>query len=425
MPAFGVSNDIKTYEVVAYDKAGNESTKTFTIDSKKPIVVVNDTEYTGEESGNNFIDIGRFDSVNVNILEENIKYVNIWYNGVLQEDYLNVDYIQEGTYQIEVRDEFSNKTKIEFYVGKYDSKIVFSGLDNIVYDGNPVDDITVDVVDSEGKKVEQPILVNYYKDSYGEGNLLTGAPTDAGTYVIAAYYQKDNGDYEIAWASAEFTIKQATPTIELTEPDNLYFDETQKEYGIKVIGVNGEIEGPRMNVVYKDRVTGEDLETAPTKIGKYTLGIYVGPSQNYTRADKWINFEIVENPDHVTKFNKPLESGETYYSNIPYDMYDEDGIMGLYFDLDGDENGKSYATCEDLIAAVGNITTSTIEGFYAVNNKSFKSDYPVPGDYNGTVSVCVEDVYGNRVFFNNISIYKSNPNKLTYGTEGVIENINN
>lgn len=106
-------------------------------------------------------------------------------------------------------------------------------------------------------------------------------------------------------------------------------------------------------------------------------------------------------------------------------MYDEDGIKGLYFDLDGDENGKSYATCEDLIAAVGNITTSTIEGFYAVNNKSFKSDYPVPGDYNGTVSVCVEDVYGNRVFFNNISIYKSNPNKLTYGTEGVIENINN
>ncbi len=48
MPAFGVSNDIKTYEVVAYDKAGNESTKTFTIDTKKPIVVVNDTEYTGE-----------------------------------------------------------------------------------------------------------------------------------------------------------------------------------------------------------------------------------------------------------------------------------------------------------------------------------------------------------------------------------------
>ena len=207
MPAFGVSNDIKTYEVVAYDKAGNKSTKTFTIDTKKPIVVVNDTEYTGEESVNNFIDIGRFDSVNVNILEENIKYVKVWYNGVLQEDYLNVDYTQEGTYQIEVGAEFSNKTKIEFYVGKYDSKIVFSGLDNIVYDGNPVDDITVDVVDSEGNKVEQPILVNYYKDSYGEGNLLTGAPTDAGTYVIAAYYQKDNGDYEIAWASAEFTIK--------------------------------------------------------------------------------------------------------------------------------------------------------------------------------------------------------------------------
>ena len=44
------------HTLVAYDKAGNKSTKTFTIDTKKPIVVVNDTEYTGEESGNNFME---------------------------------------------------------------------------------------------------------------------------------------------------------------------------------------------------------------------------------------------------------------------------------------------------------------------------------------------------------------------------------
>ena len=92
-------------------------------------------------------------------------------------------------------------------------------------------------------------------------------------------------------------------------------------------------------------------------------------------------------------------------------MYDEDGIYGLYFDLDGDENGQSYATCEALIAAVGNTTTSTIEGFYAVNDKSFKINYPVPGDYNGTVRVCVVDMNGNKVFLNNISIYKNNPNE--------------
>ena len=117
-----------------------------------------------------------------------------------------------GTYTVSAYfyEDADNKTAhatAVFEIEKALTKIKFTIPDNIFYDGNPVDDITVDVVDSEGNKVEQPILVNYYKDSYGEGNLLTGAPTDAGTYVIAAYYQKDNGDYEIAWASAEFTIK--------------------------------------------------------------------------------------------------------------------------------------------------------------------------------------------------------------------------
>lgn len=112
-----------------------------------------------------------------------------------------------------------------FEIEKALTEIKFTIPDNIFYDGNPVDDITVDVVDSEGNKVEQPILVNYYKDSYGEGNLLTGAPTDAGTYVIAAYYQNDTGDYDIAWASAEFTIVADTtkPDVGDLENNAIYF----------------------------------------------------------------------------------------------------------------------------------------------------------------------------------------------------------
>lgn len=431
MPAFGVSNDIKTYEVVAYDKAGNESTKTFTIDTKKPIVVVNDTEYTGEESVNNFIDIGRFDSVNVNILEENIKYVNVWYNGVLQEDYLNVDYTQEGTYQIEVRDEFSNKTKIEFYVGKYDSKIVFSGLDNIVYDGNPVDDITVDVVDSEGNKVEQPILVNYYKDSYGEGNLLTGAPTDAGTYVIAAYYQNDTGDYDIAWTSAEFTIEKATPTIEISDVRTLIFNNKEQNISYQIIGVNGndikdELETYTI-VTYKDRDNNNvELTNPPKNIGNYSITVNVyKESNNYTTAVNYLYFNIVEEEGHETKFNAPLASNGIYYKSIPYNMYDEDGIAGIYFDLEG-VNGKSYATCNELVAAVGDIRDNPVRGYFGVNRKDFVNTdegYVVPKDYEGTVSVCVEDIYGNRVFFNNISIYVNQP--IENGIDGVANNPTN
>ena len=70
------------------------------------------------------------------------------------------------------------------------------------------------------------------------------------------------------------------------------FPLSAKEYGITVMGVNGKIENPSMNVVYVNTETGETLEGAPTEVGSYRLGIYVRPSDNYTRADKWINFTI-------------------------------------------------------------------------------------------------------------------------------------
>ena len=212
--SFGVSNDVKDYVVVAADKAGNKTEIQFTIDTKYPIVEINGTQY--QKTINNI----RVDEANIKIIEDNISSLIVTKDGQKLSDYdsttTEFTLSEEWLYTIEVKDnnKNGNKTTVEFYVGKYDTEIKFTIPDNIFYDGNPVDDITVDVVDSEGNKVEQPILVNYYKDSYGEGNLLTGAPTDAGTYVIAAYYQNDTGDYDIAWASAEFTIVADT-----TKPD--------------------------------------------------------------------------------------------------------------------------------------------------------------------------------------------------------------
>ena len=210
--SFGVSNDVKDYVVVAADKAGNKTEIQFTIDTKYPIVEINGTQY--QKTINNI----RVDEANIKIIEDNISSLIVTKDGQKLSDSTTTEFTlrEEGLYTIEVKDnnKNGNKTTVEFYVGKYDTEIKFTIPDNIFYDGNPVDDITVDVVDSEGNKVEQPILVNYYKDSYGEGNLLTGAPTDAGTYVIAAYYQNDTGDYDIAWASAEFTIVADT-----TKPD--------------------------------------------------------------------------------------------------------------------------------------------------------------------------------------------------------------
>src|SRR5699024_8570529 len=102
------------YELIATDKANNPRKINFSIETSKPIINVDGTDYTGEESGNNFIELGRFDSApTVTITEANMLYAKVWYDGVLQEDYTKVDYSQQGLYQIEVRDEYSNKSKVE------------------------------------------------------------------------------------------------------------------------------------------------------------------------------------------------------------------------------------------------------------------------------------------------------------------------
>lgn len=391
------------YVVQAIDTAGNVTVKEFSIDKNKPIVTINNNDYQGSVSGI------RIDEANISIKDENIAAIYVEKDGERLTDYdattTEFTLTEEGHYKITVRDNEvnGNKTVVELYVGKYNSSIVFEGLDNIVYDGKPVDNINIKIIDNDGNEVEKPILVNYYKDSYGETNLLKEAPTEAGNYVVAAYYYNEDGDYKEAWAQADFTIEKADLKIEIgTLANPVEGNGESKELPYKIYGVNNEdltmqlYADGAVVLTYTDRnsTTPVDLSSAPDKAGKYTFSVMVRETNNYNKATNYVHYEISSQPDHETVISGVEENG-VYYGSISFNFSDEDGIKGIYYDFAHD-----YQTVEAL---------KTGGAYQEVNNTSYSGNWPIFGDYEGTVSFCIEDTLGNLTFIKDITIYKDHP----------------
>ncbi len=284
------------YELIATDKANNPRKINFSIDTSKPIINVDGTDYTGEESGNNFIELGRYDSTpTVTITEANMLYAKVWYDGVLQEDYTKVDYSQQGLYQIEVRDEYSNKSKVEFYVGQYRTFFKITGLDNLVYDGEGIkNEITIEVIDDNGNVIGKPSNYTFYKETYG-GEVVSD-PTDAGTYVLAVNYYDPNGEYENNWTNQYvFTIEKATPTITFTPSsafegeDYAYANGNSITYTRSVKGVNGETLTGKATYINLDT---QKTVYGPSTAGKYRMTVTFAGNENYNAVTESKDYEI-------------------------------------------------------------------------------------------------------------------------------------
>lgn len=353
------------YALTAVDKAGNETVINFVVDRTYPIVSINGEDYQGTK------DAGRLDEVNIEIVEDYVSSIILWYNDEKVE-YNDFDFTQEGTYKLEVRDEAKNKTVVTFFVGKYSTSIELIEPDSLVYDGQ-AKEFVAQLFDQNHQKIDIPLNI-VYEDENGN----RGSAVDAGKYTAIVYFA-GNEDYEPAYFRKEFTISKAdtlftfvapaslvydgqvkeyevilkdqygnvlnetisiaykndslekidainagqysisahyagnknynatysiesfeitkaTPSIEVEEP-NLYYDNQAKEYSVRVIGADGkEISDPSMSIVYQNMDTKEFLDSAPIEVGNYRIGIYVRENSNYTRADKWINFSIIEKP---------------------------------------------------------------------------------------------------------------------------------
>ena len=209
--------------------------------------------------------------------------------------------VNAGTYSLGVyvreNENYTRADKwITFEIEKATPTIELVEPESFVYDGKEKS-YQVKVYGADGKEIEEPNMVIIYKkgneEIYNTNNKDKGnLPVNAGTYSLGVYV-RENENYTRADKWITFEIEKATPTIELVEPESFVYDGNKKEFIIKVLDVLGApLKNASMNVVYKDATTNHELEEAPINPGKYVLGVYVRENENYTRADKWLNFTI-------------------------------------------------------------------------------------------------------------------------------------
>lgn len=427
MPAFGVSNDVKDYVVVAADKAGNKTEIQFTIDTKYPIVEINGTQY--QKTINNI----RVDEANIKIIEDNISSLIVTKDGQKLSDYdsttTEFTLSEEGLYTIEVKDnnKNGNKTTVEFYVGKYDTEIVFDIPDSFTYDANSVEgEITAKLVNKiTGETIKENLELTYFEGNMYGVNRLESAPTDAGTYTVSAYFYED-ADNKTAHATAVFEIEKALTEIKFTIPDNIFYDgEPVDDIEISVVANGKEIansetsKGFWINYYNGPTANSNNLigTEAPTNVGNYWIAVnYVDSTGNYTNA--WDDAEFTIVADTTKPDVGDLENNAIYFGNIPYYMTDENGIDYVYYDF-----SHNYTSCSQLIGAYnqGVIDRSDVGGLkaYPENGAGVYDVSWLPSDKITGVSFCAVDKAGNDTFVGGITIYK-NANATT-----VVEAINN
>ena len=275
------------YSLTAIDKAGNEKTIEFVVDRTYPIVNINGTDYQGVE------DAGRFDEVNIEVIEDYVSSITLWYNDK-QVDYEGFDFTQEGTYKLEVRDEAKNKTVITFYVGKYTASIELVEPESLVYDGKEKI-FGIKVIGVDDQEITNPNLEVVYKrgqeviyDSRTEE--FATYPIDAGTYNIIVY-SRESGDYKPAYISKEFTIAKADTSFTLVAPESLVYDGTVKKYEVILKDQYGNVLDEAISITYKN-ASSEKVDAIDA--GQYSISAHYAGNKNYNKTYRFESFEIVK-----------------------------------------------------------------------------------------------------------------------------------
>lgn len=104
------------YTLTATDKAGNTKEINFAIDRTKPIIKINDEEFTGTNNKGMF-----YNKVDLSIIEANEYEV---YVNDKKVDINEVDFNKDGTYKVLVKDKALNSTTVEFTVDTIPAALV-------------------------------------------------------------------------------------------------------------------------------------------------------------------------------------------------------------------------------------------------------------------------------------------------------------
>lgn len=265
------------YSLTAIDKAGNEKTIEFVVDRTYPIVNINGTDYQGVE------DAGRFDEVNIEVIEDYVSSITLWYNDK-QVDYEGFDFTQEGTYKLEVRDEAKNKTVITFYVGKYTASIELVEPESLVYDGS-AKEFEAQLFDRNHDKMDVNLQV-VYEDENGN----RGSAVDAGKYTAIVYFS-GNDDYSPAYLRKEFTIAKADTSFTFVAPESLVYDGTVKKYEVILKDQYGNVLDEAISIAYKN-ASSEKVDAIDA--GQYSISAHYAGNKNYNKTYRFESFEIVK-----------------------------------------------------------------------------------------------------------------------------------
>ena len=353
------------YTLIATDITGNKTIVEFSITK-----IYTSIELTAPES---LVYDGKAKEFTAILKDENGNVLDIALNVVYEaEDGTRGDAINVGKYTAIVyfggNDTYEKQyARKSFEITKADTVFEFTAPESLVYDGS-AKEYTVVLKDQHGNVIDDNYKVVYEAEDGTRGDAI-----NAGKYTVIAHYAGDN-NYNGAYKRESFEITKATPTIELTEPTSLVYDRNTKSYGIKVVGADGnEIENPNMVVVYKKgsgiiyNSNNADKGSLPIDAGSYTLGIYVRENDNYTRADKWINFEISK-ADTEFEFTAP--------ESLEYD-----GVSKEYTVVLKDQHGNILDDKYDAVyeAEDGTRGDAINEGKYTVI-----AHYAGDNNYNGT-----------------------------------------
>jgi hypothetical protein len=155
--------------------------------------------------------------------------------------------------------------------------------DDSTYNGAPYSSASVTVTgsnDTPASSLESvtPVLL-YYAGSSASGDALDGAPTQPGTYTVAAYYAGSTHYTSAESDPVTFTINKATPTVHLGN-DSITFNGSVLTATASVSGVVSgvddtwatSLEGVTPTVAYYagTDTSGTPLSSPPSQAGTYT-----------------------------------------------------------------------------------------------------------------------------------------------------------
>ncbi len=155
-----------------------------------------------------------------------------------------------------------------------DNSITFTGDLVMTYDGMPA---------GVSIKAEYGANTATFKWTDSEGDVLTTAPTDAGTYDLEVSIS-DTSMYSGATADATVVIDQATPKVTLEDKEAVYTGEVITIDPAKVTLVNGEnYTGSVTYTYYSDEGCTQKINlAAPADVGTYYVLATIPASENYT-----------------------------------------------------------------------------------------------------------------------------------------------